>query len=119
MKKAVLLIDDDLCFAFWLGRVLDRAGYIAFPAKSVSDALTLIAELHLSVGMVMVKYSLPGMADFIARMRDAESQLKVILLVEDVKEPAYANADAQCVRPRNVSGSSGKQWLQVVERVLV
>ena len=35
MDTSILLIDSDLGLLFWLGRILDHAGYQAFPARSV------------------------------------------------------------------------------------
>jgi len=118
LRTAILLVDSDLGFVFWLGRELDRAGYEAFPARSVPDALKLIAELHLSVGLVILSDSLPGAPKLISTLRQAQSHPKIILLVENAHEPHHVGVDAQCVRPGRICENSRAEWLQMTQRVL-
>lgn len=118
LKTAVLLIDSDLGFVFWLGRQLDRAGYEAFPARSVPDARKLIAELHLSVGLVILSDTVSGAADFISNLRHVQKCLKIILLVEDTDQKNRLGADAQCVKPDRIRENSIAEWLQIAQRVL-
>jgi len=118
LKTAVLLIDSDLGFVFWLGRQLDRAGYEAFPARSVPDARRLIAELHLSVGLVILSDSVSGAAGFISDLRHAQKCLKIILLAEDADEENRLGADAQCVKPDRIRENSIAEWLQITQKVL-
>ena len=118
MKPVILLIDNDLGFMFWLGQALDRAGYEAFPAKSVSDALKLITELDLSVGLVILDYSSEGAPNLIATLRHNGRHLKVISLVEDTDFPVHPEVDAQWRKPKKFDESSEAEWLQVVRRVL-
>lgn len=103
---------------FWLGCVLGRAGYVAFPAKNVPDALKLIAELHLSVGLVILSESLPGATNFISTLRHIQKYLKVILLVEDADQPHRFGVDAQRVRPDSIRENSRSEWLQITQRIL-
>jgi len=112
------LIDSDLGFVFWLGRQLDRAGYEAFPARSVPDARRLIAELHLSVGLVILSDSVSGAAGFISDLRHAQKCLKIILLAEDADEENRLGADAQCVKPDRIRENSIAEWLQITQKVL-
>ncbi|HKE24889.1 MAG TPA: hypothetical protein VKB88_21150 [Bryobacteraceae bacterium] len=44
--KAVLIIDGDLGFVFWLGKLLADAGYQALPAKGFSEANALLDEMQ-------------------------------------------------------------------------
>lgn len=118
LKSAVLLIDSNLGFVFWLGSVLVGAGYAAYPAKSVPDALKLIAELHLSVGLVILSEFLPGAANFISTLRRSQKYLKVILLVENADQHYRFGVDAQCVRPDRICQNSRAEWLQTTRRVL-
>ncbi|MBZ5653508.1 MAG: hypothetical protein LAO18_23865 [Acidobacteriia bacterium] len=118
MNKIVLLIDSDLGFVFWLGRTLAEVGYEAFPAKSVPDAFKLLDELQLPVSLLIVRDSLPGIADLIAELRYLQNDLKVILTVEDVNTEIPRHADAQCLRPDSIDKSSKSGWMQLVQKVL-
>ncbi|HEY2019235.1 MAG TPA: hypothetical protein VGH38_37265 [Bryobacteraceae bacterium] len=118
LKTAILLIDRDLGFMFWLGRELDKAGYEAFPAKSVPDALKLIAELHLSVGLVILSDSLPGAANFVSTLRHTQKRLRILSLVEDADEPNRLGADALQVRLDKIRENSRVEWLQLIQKIL-
>jgi ActR/RegA family two-component response regulator len=118
VKTAVLLIDCDLGFVFWLGRTLDRGGYEAFPAKSVPDALKLITELNLTVGLVVLNYSLPGAENLITTLRQSQKYSKIILLVDDAAEQVQLDADAKYRKPDGVDENSKAELLQTIGRVL-
>jgi len=119
MNSAILVVDCDLGFVFWLGHILDRAGYEAFPARSVPDALKLITELHLSVSLVVVNYSLPGVATLIATMRRAQKSLKIMALVEDASGPTPLAVDAQYCKPGVINEYSTKaEILQIIRTLL-
>jgi CheY-like chemotaxis protein len=117
VNLSVLLVDSDLGFVLWLGRTLAEVGYEVLPAKSVPDALTLIAELQPTVALLILRDSLPGAADLIAILRYAWKDLKVILSVEDVDERLRLNADAQ-YRTGQIDENSRTRWLHAIERVL-
>ncbi len=118
MNTIVLLVDSDLGFVFWLGQSLAEVGYEVIPAKSVPDALTLIAELQLSVDLLILKDSLPGAADLVPILQYAREDLKVILAVEDGDSPMRLNADAQYRRPDRIDENAKTGWLHVIQRVL-
>ena len=118
MDKAILLIDTDLGFLFWLGQALDRAGYEAFPARGISDAIALLAALHLTVGSVILNYSLPGAENFVAGLRQSQNHLKVISLVEYEQEPG-PNIDAVFCKPAEINERSRAELVQMVQKVVV
>jgi hypothetical protein len=118
VNTIVLLIDSDLGFVFWLGQTLAEVGYEAIPAKSIPDALKLVAELQLPVALLILRDSLPGAADLIAILQYAQKDLKVILTVEDGDAPKRLNADAQYRRPHQINENSKMGWLQVIQKVL-
>lgn len=118
MKTAVLLIDCDLGFVFWLGQGLDKAGYEAFPAKSIPDALRLIAELHLTVGLVIVNCALPDTAEFLAALRHKQRLTKIIGLVEEAGIPIHPEVDWQCCKPEDLDETSKTELLCQIHCVL-
>jgi DNA-binding response OmpR family regulator len=80
VNTAVLVLDQDLGFAFWLGRALDQEGFQAFPARSVSNAVELLSTLHLTVSLVIIKHSLPCAEHFIAKLRSSPPGVKVVMI---------------------------------------
>jgi len=118
VSGCILLIDRDLGFLFWLGRVLDQGGFEAFPAKSIPDAETLIREFHLIVGMLIVNGALPGTQEFIAKVRQANTDLKVIALLEPGQLTIVPpGVNAVCHKPLEIHSASKILWLRTVRDV--
>src|SRR3954447_21341592 len=115
---AVLLVDSDLGFVFWLGQTLERGGHTAFPAKNFPEAAKLIAAIHLSVAALIVDESLPDLAEFIATIRLEHRGVKIILLTEDDDACFRFDVDARSRRPDTVDENSARNWLRLIRRVL-
>jgi hypothetical protein len=118
MDPAILLIDSDLGFLFWLGHALDQAGYEAFPAKSVPDASTLVGELHRPVGLLILNCSSPAAEQFIATMRESNEFLKTICLDGEGHLSCISGIDAVCRKPVQFDEHSKAQWMHLVRTVL-
>jgi hypothetical protein len=120
VNTAVLLIDDELGFAFWLGRALDQEGFQAFPARSVSSAAELLSTLHLSVSLVIINHSLAGVHNFVDRLRPAPQNVKVVLLVgPDENVSTLPGADVVWRKPRVMNESTRAEWVQRVKELFV
>ncbi len=118
--KTVLIIDADLGFNFWLGQVLDVAGYAALPARGVPDAKVLLAECKLMLDFLIVDPSLPGASEFAKALRHDRENIKVVA----VSESAAANgsqveADAACEKPAETSEEALFEWARMLRRILV
>src|ERR1017187_4844157 len=83
MLKTVLIVADDLGFAFWLGQALDRAGCQTWPARSVAEAESLVAELQLSVDLLAITASLYQARVFATRLSQATEDFKVIAVYDE------------------------------------
>jgi DNA-binding response OmpR family regulator len=118
MDGAILLIDQDLGLLFWLGRVLDHAGYQAFPARTVPDALALLGELHLTIGMLILDCSLPGAENLITALRKSRRFLRVVCLSADPHHTCVRGADVLCSKPVRFSERSKSKWLKAVFEAL-
>ena len=120
VNDVILLVDPDLGFLFWLARLLDCAGYQAFPAKSVADGMALINQLQLTVSLMILNCSLPSAEALIASQRQTHRQLKVISLVtrDEERLPFALGVDAMCHKPNQVDQDSRNEWLQTVSCVL-
>ena len=119
MNSAILLIDPDLGFLFWLGQLLDDNGYLAFPAKCVGEAISLIDQLDLTVTLLILNCALPGAEGFVASLRENHRHLRVISLLTDGQAPAIVGVavDAVCRKP-NRNWDSTAEWLRIVHKML-
>ena len=66
-SKTILITDRDLGFVFWLGQLLDDAGYQALPARSSVDAIALQNQFHLKIDLLILNPSLVGYASSLKR----------------------------------------------------
>ena len=105
MDPAILLIERDLGYAFRIGRTLDHAGFQTFPARTVVDAATLLRELHLTVGVLMLDCALPGAGEFISALQSSRKTLQVICL-NDGREHSCGSA------------AHGLRWPPSIQRIL-
>lgn len=113
--KGVLIVDDDLGFAFWLGQTLDGAGYESMPAKSIPDATLLLAELRVPIDVLVLNPALPGCAVFEHTLRSSKGDLKVICLTGDADPEPLPSADVWRSKPDVADELSRLEWLQVIQ----
>ena len=118
--KTVLIVDDDLGFAFWLGQALDRAGYETWPARSVTAAKSLLAEVRLAVDLLVITASLPRagvLANYLARNNP---NLKVIAVYDNLTDgfKPFPKASAVHQKPQIIDTAAKAEWVQLVTGVL-
>jgi hypothetical protein len=118
--KTVLIVDDDLGFAFWLGQALDRAGYETWPARSVTAAKSLLTEVRLAVDLLVITASLPralALATYLGRSR---ADFKVIAVYEELNEgiKPFPKAAAVHQKPQIIDAATKLEWVQLVTGVL-
>jgi hypothetical protein len=118
--KNILIIDHDLGFVFWLGQALDAGGYETLPAKSVSDAISLLNELRVTTDVLIVRSTLPGAEELAAVLRRAQRNLKVIALVDegDMRRPIFWDWDASQTKPNLPDETSRGVFLNLIQGVL-
>jgi DNA-binding NtrC family response regulator len=87
--KTILIVDRDLGFVFWLGQILDAAGYVAVPAKGVADAAEIVATLRLPVDVLIAPAVERGVGEFMEKLRFSSPDLQVIALASE-EDPAWA-----------------------------
>ena len=120
-EKTVLIVDDDLGFAFWLGQALDRAGFQTWPARSVASAESLLQEMKLRVDLLLIAASLPQAHDFAARMESFHSDLKVIAVYDDIDRVVeqFARDGAVRQKPQAIDSAMESDWVKLVADTLV
>jgi DNA-binding NtrC family response regulator len=118
--KTVLIVDDDLGFAFWLGQTLDRAGYETWPARSVSAAKALLAEVKLAVDLLVITASLPRAPSFASQLGRTKSDFKVIAVYPELGDAvgAFPKASAVHRNPQTIDSAAKLEWVQLVKGVL-
>jgi hypothetical protein len=116
----VIIVENDLGFAFWLGHALDGAGYNALPAVSVTAANDLVAELGIVVDLVVINAGVAGAAAFIASLRADRPACRVIALMDNPDDPPpyFPYVDLVEHRPSSIDGSLQADWLHRVRMVL-
>lgn len=76
----ILILDDDLGFALWLGQALSAATCRVLPASSVTEAAALISHFDLTVDLVILNPSVAGGRDFTHTLRREQGYLRVATL---------------------------------------
>jgi DNA-binding response OmpR family regulator len=120
-RSTILIIDSDLGSAFWLGQLLDAAGCESLPAKSLTDAKSLLAGMKISVDLLIVRFPMPGAAAFAESLRWSQGHLKTIGLLEDNEEISERDPrmDAWLQKPFLTDDASKFDYLDLIGWVLV
>jgi DNA-binding NarL/FixJ family response regulator len=122
--ETILILDDDLGFVFWLGHLLDAAGYSTLPAKSIYDGAILVQQLGLSVSVLIVNLGMAGRLDFTAALRQSPRRgaalgTRVVGILNDPSDDAdLQGVHAVRVRPSILNEAAKVEWLQSIQRVL-
>jgi DNA-binding response OmpR family regulator len=115
--KTVLILDEDLSYVFWLGRVLIDAGYQAWPARSGSDAAFLIKELGIQLDLLIVNLSACGAVAFLDNQR-RQTSFKIIVIQTEEESAIAEGVDATLFKAGPPDELSRIEWMTVIERVL-
>ena len=118
--KTVLLVDDNLGFAFWLGQALDRAGFETWPARSVPAAESLLEEVPLAVDLLVINASLPRAPAFATHLGRSRTDFKVIAVYEGAPDlvESFPQASAVHQKPQTIDIAAKLEWVQLVSVVL-
>lgn len=117
-SKTVLIVDRDLGFVFWLGQILDQAGYRALPARDSVDAVALQNELHLEIDLLILNPSLDGILEFAETVCLSQEHVKIMAIIGEQEEPIAAMmADASRRKPSFRDKPSKLEWLAAIDQV--
>lgn len=86
MVTTILILDNDLGFCFWLGQALTGSQCRAFPATTITEAVTLIAQFKLKIDFLILNAAVPGATDFMKALRREQRQLRVAVMASDTFE---------------------------------
>lgn len=124
MSLCLLVVDSDLGFAFWLAKILDNAGYEAFPAREIHEAFVLLREmpsLESNLRMIIVNSDQPSAEKLVSYCRrHGQPDLVVIWLLDngDVPVEETATRDVQRRKPADATTPECKELLVTIGRLL-
>ena len=116
--RTVLIVDWDLSFVFWLGTILDGAGYQAIPAKDIPNVISLVDQFKLEIDLLIVNPSLSEAVSWIDSLRQSRKSMKVIGVVEDSEAPHPTGVDASKPRPSRFDQRTRSEWLHLIRTLL-
>jgi hypothetical protein len=114
----VLIIDEDLGFVFWLGRVLIDAGYEVWPARNTADAATLVNELETRMDLLIINPNSKGAEEFVADRRRVNKFKTISIQAPDDGTGSLPGVDTKLIKPLRPDEISGLEFLGIVERLL-
>ena len=117
----ILIVDTDLGLVFWLGQILDAAGYETYPAKGVAEAVSLMSQLHLRIDALIIRPTLEGAQAFASELRNRQrGHLKAIALLADPNEETECPWfwDSSHVKPELPDQEARGSFLTLVRGVL-
>jgi DNA-binding NtrC family response regulator len=118
--KTVLIVDDDLGFAFWLGQALDQAGYETWPARSVTAAKSLLAEVRLAVDLLVISASASRAHALVTYLGRSKPDFKVIAVYDELSDriKPFPKASAIHQKPETIDTAAKLEWVRLVTGVL-
>ncbi len=115
--KTVLIVDEDLGFVFWLGRILDNAGYEALPAKTVQDAASLLSQYPVSLDLLVINPACPGALEFITA-QSSRGTFKILGIFDGDAHDEVAVVDAWFKKPDKADELARLEWRKVIQILL-
>jgi DNA-binding response OmpR family regulator len=116
--KTVLIVDEDLGFVFWLGHLLNNAGYQVWPARNGEDAAALMEELGAELDLLIIDPNLRGSAAFMEAQRSSRAFHTIALeRPEEWARPA-AGVDIALAKPQHPDELSGLEWIAAIQNLI-
>jgi DNA-binding response OmpR family regulator len=110
----ILLVDSDLGFTFWLGQLLDQAGYEAFPAKSIADAIQLLDQLKFQIDVLVLNPALEGAASLASVLRHSQPHIRIIAVHDpDIRVDGF-EMDASHPKTHHADEVARGEWLNFI-----
>jgi hypothetical protein len=118
--KTVLILDADVGFVFWCGRLLTAAGYRAMAAVSVPEAITLTAELNLELDLLIVSPTISGAPGFVDRLRQTQKHVSVLAAIQSLAELEGRFLEVEAIKVKPTVGGEDEEfrWRTAVQLLL-
>ena len=116
---AVLIVDQDLGFVFWLGEILIEAGCSVVPALDCTEAVSITEKLDLTVDVVIMDPGLPWVQHVLSTLTRTGRTLKIVAISDDKVDAIWPiHADAILKRPIASRYLSRQEMLEQVQEIL-
>jgi DNA-binding response OmpR family regulator len=116
--KTVLIVDEDLGFVFWLGHLLNSAGYQVWPARNGEDAAALMEELGAELDLLIIDPNLRGAAAFLETQRNSRDFHTIALERRQEWVGPLAGIDIALAKPPHPDELSGLEWITAIRNLL-
>lgn len=116
--KTVLIVDEDLGFVFWLGHLLNDAGYQVWPARNGEDAAALMEELGAELDLLIINPNLRGAAGFLETQRNNRYFRTIALERREEWVRPLAGIDLALAKPPHPDELSGLEWITAIRNLL-
>ena len=114
-ETTILILDDDLGFAMWLGRALNDAGFRALPANTSQDAAAIAAQVQPpGIQVLIANLALAGSRELAQKLSSENRAMKLI----SIGGAALERVDARIHRPRGRALPPPERYVQAVLRAL-
>ena len=115
---AILILDDDLGFAMWLGQVLTEAGMTAFPASTGAEALSLIdAPGFPPIELVIANFDLNASRNVIEAVAARGGKFRIIAL-GNLGTAGRRKIHTRIERPGGKAAPSPSHYLNLIRTIL-
>ena len=116
---AILIIDEDVGFLWWLGELFHEAGYQTIPSLNCSEALSLARNVKGGIDLVLVHPGIRGVRRLITALSGIHTP-KVILLQDSSTVESIPGVQAAAIlqRPAGSDTVSRQEWRQRINSVL-
>ncbi|MBZ5609253.1 MAG: hypothetical protein LAP38_13400 [Acidobacteriia bacterium] len=115
---AILIVDEDVGFLWWLGELFHEAGYRSIPALSCEQALSLVRDVQGGIDLLVVSPSMQGVSGLILTLSRIHPPKVVLIqdLATELIPGVWAVATLQ--RPLGPEPVSRQEWRQKIGEIL-
>ena len=116
---AVLIVNQDVGFLFWLAELFGEIGYQAFPALNCSQALAVVRSLDLTPDLVFIDPDLSGVPRLLESLEKQGAPLRIVVTGDDsVLRAAGVRYDAVLGPTKGSEPVSRADWLRKIRRLV-
>lgn len=115
---AILIVDNDLGFVFWLGHLLDAEGFSAYPARTVPDAALLVLQFDLSPDLLVINPQLPSAQELISSLHRLNGNICVIAVGNTAQPDHHPGIHRYVKKTSHFDNSAREEWTHLVHEAL-
>jgi hypothetical protein len=109
-RPAILVVDEDLGFIFWLGEIAEEIGCTCIPALNCWDAISFIRTFDLEIDLLIVNLTLAGVAEMIQTLTREQCPFQIVSSAQKMPNFLLERADQEPVARKN--------WIQLIKCTL-